>query len=94
MSEKKYINGLYIKSVKTQYGQLLNVSINVANFTRQLAELEETKGYINITLAERKEADQFGNTHYAFLNEYKKKEEDPITVDDIVGDSPDGDLPF
>ena len=70
-AEKRYTNGIFIKSVQTKYGSLLNVSIS----DLALKELQENskKGYANITVAERKEADKYGNTHYAFYNDYTKE---------------------
>lgn len=69
MPEKRYTNGIFIKAVKTQYGELLNVAISESG----LKELQENqkKGYVNVTFAERREPDKKGNTHYAFYNDYK-----------------------
>ena len=86
MAEKRYANGIFIKAVKTQYGELLNVSISESG----LKELQEnqSKGYVNVTFAERREADKKGNTHYAFYNDYK-----PETATQ-PGVETDDDLPF
>lgn len=73
-AEKRYTNGIFIKSVKTKYGSLLNVSISEGALNELQAELNP-KGYVNLTIAERKEADKYGNTHYAFYNDYTKSEE-------------------
>ena len=70
MAEKRYTNGIFIKAVKTQYGELLNVSISEGGLT-ELQTNKNAKGYANITIAERKETDKHGNTHYAFYNDYK-----------------------
>ena len=70
-AEKRYTNGIFIKSVQTKYGSLLNVSIS----DLALKELQENskKGYANITVAERREPDKNGNTHYSFYNDYTKE---------------------
>jgi len=73
-AEKRYTNGIFIKSVKTKFGSLLNVSISDSALKELQAELNP-KGYVNLTIAERKEADKYGNTHYAFYNDYTKSEE-------------------
>jgi len=72
MAEKRYANGIFIKAVKTQYGELLNISISEGGLT-ELQTNKNAKGYANITIAERKEADKYGNTHYAFYNDYTKE---------------------
>ena len=71
-AEKRYTNGIFIKSVKTKFGSLLNVSISDSALKELQAELNP-KGYVNLTIAERKEADKYGNTHYAFYNDYTKE---------------------
>ena len=71
-AEKRYTNGVFVKTVKTQYGSLLNVSISKTALEKLQAELNP-KGYVNLTIAERKEADKYGNTHYAFYNDYTKE---------------------
>ena len=71
-AEKRYTNGVYIKAVKTQYGQLLNVSLSKTGIEELFSNVNE-KGYANLTIAERKEADKYGNTHYAFYNDYTKE---------------------
>ena len=71
-AEKRYTNGIFIKSVQTKYGSLLNVSISEGALNELQAELNP-KGYVNLTIAGRKEADKYGNTHYAFYNDYTPK---------------------
>ena len=96
-AEKRYTNGIFIKSVKTQYGSLLNVSISKTALEELQAELNP-KGYVNLTIAERKEADKYGNTHYAFYNDYTKeaKQELPSGRDYTQSEweNEEDDLPF
>ena len=54
------------KLVKTQYGDLINVSLNVEDLQR----LPQTKGYVKITLAPRKEIWQYWDTHYIYENDF------------------------
>lgn len=90
MAEKRYANGIFIKAVKTQYGELLNVSISESG----LKELQEnqSKGYVNVTFAERREADKKGNTHYAFYNDYKPEIKQEAATQ--PGVETNDDLPF
>ena len=90
MAEKRYANGIFIKAVKTQYGELLNVSISDSG----LKELQENqnKGYVNITFAERREPDKKGNTHYAFYNDYKPEARQETIAQPEV--ETNDDLPF
>lgn len=91
-TEKRYTNGIFIKSVKTTYGQLMNVSISESG----LKELQENqnKGYVNITFAERREADKYGNTHYSFYNDYKPELKQETTAQPEKETESDIDLPF
>ena len=68
-TEKRYANGIFIKAVKTTYGQLLNVSFSEGGL-QELQDNKNAKGYVNITIFERREADKYGNTHYAIYNEF------------------------
>lgn len=75
MSEKTYINGLFIKSKETKFGEVVSVSINAKTLIEELNKHTNAKGYVNIDLLRRKEADKNGNTHYAVLNEWQPKGE-------------------
>lgn len=94
MSDKTYINGLFIKSKETKFGEVVSVSINAKTLIEELNKHTNAKGYVNIDLLRRKEADKNGNTHYAVLNEwqpkgeYKPEQKQQSTTDD------DGNLPF
>jgi len=84
MAEKVYINGLFIKKKTLSFGEVINVSINVAQFIEELQNYKGGKGYCNIVLQNRKEADKNGNNMYAILDTFEpKKKEDN-----------DSDLPF
>ncbi len=95
MAEKRYTKGIFIKSVQTKYGSLLNVSISEGALNELQAELNP-KGYVNLTIAERKEADKYGNTHYAFYNDYTKeaKQELPSGRSYTATEPVEDDLPF
>lgn len=76
MSEKTYINGLFIKKKTLSFGEVINVSINVAEFVQQLQANANEKGYCNIVFQNRKEADKNGNNMYAILDTYIPKKKD------------------
>jgi len=50
----------------------LNVSINVD----ELVEIADPNGWINLTIAKRREPSEKGATHYAYKNEFKPKTEE------------------
>lgn len=77
MSDKIYLNGIFIKEVENKFGKQIRVSINVNQFVEELRKHANLKGYVNIDINQRKEADKFGNTHYAKLNTYEPKSEQP-----------------
>lgn len=55
------------KAVTTQYGTLINLSIS----KEELNKLPVSeKGFIRITIAERKEIGQYGDTHSIFENTF------------------------
>ena len=73
MADKNYVVSS-IKKVTTQYGELQKMS---------------KKGWVNITIAERREPSEKGATHYAYENTYEPPKE---TTSDKV--KQDDDLPF
>lgn len=85
MSNKTYINGLFIKSKQTTFGEVVSVSINAKTLIEELNKHSNAKGYVNIDLLRRKEADKQGNTHYAVLNEWQPKSDykAPVANDDL-----------
>jgi len=92
MPEKQYVNGIYIKEkVFADGGSLLNISISKAAI-KEFAENLDDKGYAKITIAKRKEADKYGNTHYSYYNSYEPKQTQPET-NPVLGNETD-DMPF
>ena len=82
-NEKNYIASS-IKKVTTQYGDLFNANIKLDDLKKI-----EKKGWVSITIAERRQPSEKGATHYAYENTYEPK--DP--VEKLVQDNQD-DLPF
>ena len=52
----------------------INISINSTTFSEELLKHKNEKGYVNITLQDRREADKNGNNMYAILNTYTPKD--------------------
>ena len=84
MAEKNYVASS-IKKVTTQYGDLFN-----ANFKMEDLQKIAKRGWVNITLAERRNPSEKGATHYAYENTYEPPKQDDVKVEK----STDDDLPF
>lgn len=69
-NQKNFIKGSAREVEFSNGGSVLNISLNM----QQLQELEQTKGYVNLTISARREADQYGNTHMIYENTFKPKE--------------------
>lgn len=73
MTETRFVKGS-AKKIQTQYWDLINLSINVEDFN----SLPQEKGYVRLTIADRKSPDNYGNNMTIKLNDYvaaTKKEE-------------------
>jgi hypothetical protein len=63
---------IYFNSLRGKKGQYsIKVSVNVEKFIEELKANQNEKGYVNLELKERKEADKFGNNVYAVLDTWK-----------------------
>jgi hypothetical protein len=87
MSEKNYVASS-IKKITTKYGDLFNASFKVDDLQKI-----SKKGWVNITIAQRKEVSEKGATHYAYENAYEPKTTTPNTVTSNASTDED-DLPF
>lgn len=63
---KNYIKGSFRKLNSKTAGEVIIASVLVSD----IVKLANDKGYANIVISERREADQYGNTHYAYENDY------------------------
>lgn len=64
MTEKKFVNGMKVKTVKTQYGEIIKLDIDMEVFKTNPVK----KGrYLNIDLLTNREGKK-----YAVINEYQK----------------------
>jgi hypothetical protein len=65
---KNYIKGSIRKiNVGSEGESKLIVSLLLS----ELEAIKNEKGYVNVVIQERRESDAFGNTHYAYENDYK-----------------------
>ena len=75
MEEKQYINKCKIvEKTFDDGGSLLNIALNVD----ELVEIAEPSGWVNLTIAKRREPSEKGATHYAYRNEFKPKTDDGL----------------
>jgi hypothetical protein len=73
-----------IKNVNTQYGDLFNASFKMEELQKMAK-----RGWVNITIAERREPSEKGATHYAYENTYEPPKE--VSSDKVKDED---DLPF
>jgi hypothetical protein len=66
---KNYIKGS-IREIQIGEDSKLVASLSL----EQLTAIANEAGYVNIVIQQRREKDAFGNTHYAFENDYKPGE--------------------
>jgi outer membrane protein assembly factor BamA len=68
MSDKIYCGNA--KAIKTQYGEIMKVSLSRSDIEKLTANLNE-KGYVNLNITERREADKYGKTHSVVIDTWK-----------------------
>jgi hypothetical protein len=71
--QKTFVRGSAREKIFDNGGRILNVSLNVDDITAYAND----KGYAPLVVAERAEADDYGNTHYIYIDDYsiqKQKE--------------------
>lgn len=97
-TEKTFTKGLFANEKASQYGNFMNVDINVNEFIDFLKANTNEKGYCKITLYKNREGSGSKNSHYGVLNDWKKPEEAVQEVpkgkmqEQVADDS--SDLPF
>jgi len=93
-SDKIYLK-CSAKARQTNYGQMLNIGVKADDLIAFAQQHANARGYVNLTVSERKEPGKYGDTHSVTLDTYepKSKARDefadqveaaaPITADDI-----------
>lgn len=90
--EKTYVNGVFLKRKTFQNGgDLINASINVNAFIDELQKYKNEKGYCNIVIQNRKEADKNGNNMYIILDTFVPKQN---ISNELPNKLAEDDLPF
>ena len=84
MAEKNYVASS-IKKISGQYGEFFN-----ANFKMDDLQKIAKRGWVNITIAERRNPSEKGATHYAYENTYEPPKQEDVKVEKATDD----DLPF
>jgi len=78
------------KMVKTQYWEILNLSLSLEDLQR----LPQYKWYVRLTIAPRKEPGQYGDTHSIFENDYQPNWQSSNDTPSSSTNTEDEDLPF
>lgn len=66
-AEKIYAKGV-VKAKQTQYG--IKLGIKASEFIEFLNQNTNDKGFVNLEIKQRREADDKGNTHYMEVDTY------------------------
>lgn len=67
---KKYVRGSAKEKVFENGSKLLNFSININD--KQIVD-HAKDGWVQLVISEKREVDQYGNSHYIYLNEFQPK---------------------
>jgi len=77
-NEKKYVG-----SGKSSNEFFTNITIELTNEDLKKGIYDfNGKKYVNLTVGKKREADQYGKTHYVCLNEYKPEEKAEVKEED------------
>jgi len=103
MADKTYINGIFLKRKQFDNGgDLINASIKVDDFIAELQKHRNEKGYCNVVIQNRKEADKNGNNMYITLDTFTPKNSTEkqsnslptYTTSEVIPEQIDDNLPF
>jgi len=86
MADKNYLISSIRKKTFDNGGSVLNCAFKIDD----LKQFADKGGWINLTIAERREVSEKGATHYAYHNEYKPKEQEQPQA----ATEPEDNLPF
>lgn len=80
----------YVGTGKSSSEFFTNITVELTNEDLKKAIYEfNGKKYVNLTVGKKREADQYGKTHYVCINEFKPEEKAKETKQED-----DGGLPF
>jgi hypothetical protein len=86
--EKVFVNGIFVKSTATAYGDILKLSIKTDDLV-EFFKQHQNNGWVNIDLLKKREVDEKGRTHTAVLNTWNANK-----GVDTNSQSSSSDLPF
>ena len=89
-TDKVFAEGLSAKEVVTKFGSILKLNIKVEDFVKFLED-NQSNGWVNIDLLEKKDKVEGKPTHYGVLNTFAPK---PQGVSAYSSNDDGGDLPF
>lgn len=89
---KVYVNGMFVKTQQTNYGDIIKMSIK-ADDVIEFLKTNQQNGWVSIDLLQKREPDEKGRTHTAVLNNWvagSNQKSAPIAAAPVS----DSDLPF
>jgi hypothetical protein len=69
--EKKYVGNS--RNIQGKFGEIQKISFSRKDLEVLLDNLNE-KGYVNLNRVAKKETDQWGNTHYMVIDDWKPEQ--------------------
>lgn len=73
MAEKVYLKCSAKKKNFDNGGSILNIGVKAEDLTAFIAEHTNDRGYLNLTVQERREVGQYGDTHMVTLDTWEPK---------------------
>ncbi len=78
MSDKVYLK-CSAKARDTRYGQIVNIGVKADDLIAFATQHKNARGYVNLTLSQRREPGQYGDTHSVTLDTYEPKAKSDAT---------------
>jgi len=72
MAEKTYLK-CSAKARTTQYGEMINIGVKATDLIAFAEAHANERGYVNLTVSQRKEPGQYGDTHSVALDIFEPK---------------------
>ena len=72
MAEKTYLK-CSAKARTTQYGEVINLGVKATELIAFAQAHANERGYVNLTVSQRKEVGQYGDTHSVTLDTFEPK---------------------
>lgn len=86
---KVYVNGMFVKTQQTNYGDIIKLSVK-ADDVIEFLKTNQQNGWVSIDLLQKREPDEKGRTHTAVLNNWVGGAAKPVAAAPVS----DSDLPF